>query len=217
MDEPFVDRVAELAELGEQFALAAAGQGRVVMPPPTWPPIRAWYATWNPVGWPSGRPTPPHWPGSGRPPLSARQLLVARAAAAGKSNREIAAELYISVKTVEFHLGQILARLDLDSRTQIARALTSPDPPAPPAPGSHGGPPGPLAHSPGSVRGAHERPATAADRRAPSSQQASRSCLAGGPVTATGGRTARHCRPVVIDSTARTAPVISIPPCTYRP
>jgi DNA-binding CsgD family transcriptional regulator len=62
-------------------------------------------------------------PGPDRPPLTARQLLVARAAAAGKSNREIAAELYISVKTVEFHLGQILARLDLDSRTQIARAL----------------------------------------------------------------------------------------------
>jgi DNA-binding CsgD family transcriptional regulator len=58
-----------------------------------------------------------------RPPLTARQLLVARAAAAGKSDREIAAELYISVNTVEFHLGQILARLDLDSRTQIAHAL----------------------------------------------------------------------------------------------
>jgi hypothetical protein len=28
-----------------------------------------------------------------------------------------------SVKTVEFHLGQILARLDLDSRHQIADAL----------------------------------------------------------------------------------------------
>jgi DNA-binding CsgD family transcriptional regulator len=51
---------------------------------------------------------------------------VARAAAAGKSNREIAAELYISVMTVEFHLGQILARLDLDSRNQIADALGAP-------------------------------------------------------------------------------------------
>jgi DNA-binding NarL/FixJ family response regulator len=42
--------------------------------------------------------------------LSARQLLVAQAAAAGKSNRRIAADLFISVRTVEFHLGQILAR-----------------------------------------------------------------------------------------------------------
>jgi DNA-binding CsgD family transcriptional regulator len=64
-------------------------------------------------------------PDTGRPPLTARQLLVARAAAAGKSNRQIAGELYISVKTVEFHLGQILARLDLDSRAQIAGALAA--------------------------------------------------------------------------------------------
>ena len=49
-------------------------------------------------------------------------------------------------------------------------------------------------------------------RLAPS--RASRSGLAGGPVTVTGGRTARHCRPVVIDSTARTAPVVSRLPCT---
>jgi DNA-binding NarL/FixJ family response regulator len=47
--------------------------------------------------------------GHDRPPLTARQLLVARASTAGKSNRQIAAELYISVKAVEFHLSQILA------------------------------------------------------------------------------------------------------------
>ena len=39
--------------------------------------------------------------------------------------REIAGELLISVKTVELHLGQILARLDLDSRAQIAGALAA--------------------------------------------------------------------------------------------
>jgi DNA-binding CsgD family transcriptional regulator len=62
-------------------------------------------------------------PGPAALPLTPRQLAVARAAATGKSNRQIAAELYISVKTVEFHLGQILARLNLDSRDQIASAL----------------------------------------------------------------------------------------------
>ena len=56
-------------------------------------------------------------------PLTPRQLTVAHAAAAGKTNRQIAAELYISVKTVEFHLAQILARLGVDTRTQIAGAL----------------------------------------------------------------------------------------------
>jgi DNA-binding NarL/FixJ family response regulator len=72
--------------------------------------------------------------------LTARQLLVAQAAAAGKSNRQIAGELYISVKTVEFHLGQILARLDIDSRTQIARALAAPGTPAFPGPVPPAGP-----------------------------------------------------------------------------
>jgi DNA-binding CsgD family transcriptional regulator len=67
-----------------------------------------------------------HGHGDPRPPLTARQLSVAQAAAAGKTNRQIAAELYISVKTVEFHLAQILARLDVDSRTEIARALAAP-------------------------------------------------------------------------------------------
>jgi DNA-binding CsgD family transcriptional regulator len=67
----------------------------------------------------------PGLPISVRPPLTARQLSVAMAAAEGKSNREIAAALYISVKTVEFHLGQILARLDLDSRAEIAGALAA--------------------------------------------------------------------------------------------
>jgi DNA-binding CsgD family transcriptional regulator/Tfp pilus assembly protein PilF len=56
-------------------------------------------------------------------PLTARQLTVARAIATGKSNREVARELYISVKTVEFHVGQILTRLGVDSRGEIEKAL----------------------------------------------------------------------------------------------
>jgi hypothetical protein len=59
-------------------------------------------------------------------------------------------------------------------------------------------------------------PAISAASSAPSSQQASRSCLPGVPVMQAGGRTARHCRPVVIDSTARAAPPVSVLPCTYR-
>ena len=70
-------------------------------------------------------------------PLTPRQLAVARAAAEGKTNRQIAAELYISVKTVEFHLAQILARLGLDARTQIAGALAA----APASPGALAVPP----------------------------------------------------------------------------
>ncbi len=58
-----------------------------------------------------------------RLPLTARQLAVARAVGSGKSNREVARELYISVKTVEFHVSQILVRLGVDGRAEIAAAL----------------------------------------------------------------------------------------------
>jgi DNA-binding CsgD family transcriptional regulator len=56
-------------------------------------------------------------------PLTARQLAVAQAVAAGKSNQEVARDLYITVKTVEYHVSQILARLGVDARTEIAAAL----------------------------------------------------------------------------------------------
>lgn len=59
------------------------------------------------------------WPA----PLTARQLAVARAVAAGKSNRQVARDLYITVKTVEYHVSQIFAKLGIDARTDIAAAL----------------------------------------------------------------------------------------------
>jgi hypothetical protein len=62
-----------------------------------------------------------------------------------------------------------------------------------------------------------DHPAISAASTAPSSQQARRSSWPGGPVTQTGGWIARHRSPVVIICTARTAPVVSMPPCTYRP
>jgi len=57
------------------------------------------------------------------PPLTARQLAVARAVAAGKSNQQVARDLYITVKTVEYHVSQIFARLGIDARADIAAAL----------------------------------------------------------------------------------------------
>jgi DNA-binding CsgD family transcriptional regulator/tetratricopeptide (TPR) repeat protein len=61
----------------------------------------------------------PIWPA----PLTARQLAVARAVAEGKSNRQVARELYITVKTVEYHLSQIFAKLGIDGRDDIAGVL----------------------------------------------------------------------------------------------
>jgi len=56
-------------------------------------------------------------------PLTDRQLAVARAVAAGLSNKQVASELFVSVKTVEFHVSQILARLGIDSREEIGQAI----------------------------------------------------------------------------------------------
>ena len=75
-----------------------------------------------------------------------------------------------------------------------------------------------LARRPGRKRGQERRsdhPASPAAMTAPSSQHPSRSAADGGPRTDSGGRARRQPRPVVIDSTARTAPVVSEPPCTY--
>ena len=52
--------------------------------------------------------------------LSATELAVARLVAAGRSNREAAAELYVSVKGIEFHLSNIFAKLGIRSRRALA-------------------------------------------------------------------------------------------------
>ena len=45
---------------------------------------------------------------------------MARLVATGKTNREVAAELLLSVKTVEVHLTRIYAKLGVSSRSQLA-------------------------------------------------------------------------------------------------
>jgi DNA-binding CsgD family transcriptional regulator len=55
--------------------------------------------------------------------LTPSELRVARLAAAEMANREIAQELYISVKTVETHLGSAYRKLDISSRHELPHAL----------------------------------------------------------------------------------------------
>lgn len=58
------------------------------------------------------------------PTLSARQLDVLRLVAAGRSNLEIATELFIGESTVKTHLGAIFERLDVNDRTRaVTRAM----------------------------------------------------------------------------------------------
>ena len=52
--------------------------------------------------------------------LTNRELEVLRSVAAGRSNREIAAELFISDKTVSVHVSSILGKLGAASRTEAA-------------------------------------------------------------------------------------------------
>jgi len=62
--------------------------------------------------------------------LTAQELRVAAAVQRGASNRDIAADLFLSPKTVEFHLRQIYRKLDVHSRTQLIVALAERAPPA---------------------------------------------------------------------------------------
>jgi DNA-binding NarL/FixJ family response regulator len=52
--------------------------------------------------------------------LSEREREVAIAVGRGKSNAEIAGELFMSVATVKAHISRILTKLNLNNRTQIA-------------------------------------------------------------------------------------------------
>jgi DNA-binding CsgD family transcriptional regulator len=55
--------------------------------------------------------------------LSRAEMAVARLVATGLTNREVAAELYVSVKTVEYHLRNSFIKLDITSRRQLASLL----------------------------------------------------------------------------------------------
>ena len=55
-------------------------------------------------------------------PLSGRELEILQLVAAGKSNRQIATELFVSVGTVKTHLNNLYRKLNARSRTEaVAR------------------------------------------------------------------------------------------------
>ncbi len=58
-------------------------------------------------------------------PLSPRELEIAALVATGRTNRDIAATLYISERTAQNHVQHILTKLGLDNRTQIATWYTA--------------------------------------------------------------------------------------------
>ena len=59
--------------------------------------------------------------------LTAAEQAVARLVVTGHSNRQAAAELYVSVKTVESHLGHIFAKLGIRSRHDLITRTGAPE------------------------------------------------------------------------------------------
>jgi DNA-binding NarL/FixJ family response regulator len=55
--------------------------------------------------------------------LTGRELQLARLVVDRKTNREIAAELFLSQKTVETHLRNIFRKVGVSSRVELARAV----------------------------------------------------------------------------------------------
>jgi DNA-binding NarL/FixJ family response regulator len=62
-----------------------------------------------------------------RDDLTAQERQIARLARDGLSNPEIGARLFLSPRTVEWHLRNVFSKLEIRSRRELSTALAGPD------------------------------------------------------------------------------------------
>jgi len=115
-------------QLGEEAFTAAYREGQTLpleqaiaealapVPPAPAPVTRPQAAAPLPSDRGATAPAPEQPPAA----LSQRERQIAALIAAGRTNREIAAELGISPRTADTHISHILSKLGFTSRTQIA-------------------------------------------------------------------------------------------------
>jgi len=75
-------------------------------------------------------------PTTGWAAMTKSELAVAQLAADGLNNREIAEQLFVSPHTVNTHLRQVFAKLEIKSRVDLTRLLTERNKDRVPAPGT---------------------------------------------------------------------------------
>jgi DNA-binding CsgD family transcriptional regulator len=73
------------------------------------------------------RLAPGHPAAGGVTALTERELQVARLIVDRRTNAEIAAELFLSRKTVETHIRNLFHKLEVSSRVDVARAVERAD------------------------------------------------------------------------------------------